>query len=130
MGRLKELLDKQAKDALNEKEAKELEKLLAKADEAEDSSEDDDSEDDEEEKAINEAAKKMADEVQKRVSKEMKDMREIVDSLKDTYDDKADKEVRFIDDPRLGRKTVEELSEMKVVIDERVKKRPQEHYSI
>jgi HK97 family phage major capsid protein len=122
MGRLKELLDKQAKDALNEKEAKELEKLLAKADEAEDSSEDDDSEDDEEEKAINEAAKKMADEVQKRVSKEMKDMREIVDSLKDTYDDKADKEVRFIDDPRLGRKTVEELSEMKVVIDERVKK--------
>lgn len=125
MGKLKELLDKKAKGSLTEDETKELEKLLAKADEESESESEEESDEEsegEEEQAIDEAAKKIASKVQEQTSKDIKEMREIVDSLKETPKVSVKKEARFIDDPKLGRKTVEELAETKIVLDDRKKK--------
>lgn len=118
MGRLKELLDKQSKDELDEEEKKELEQLLEKADGEDESKEDEES--DEEEKAIDDAATKLANKVQEKTSSEMKKLTEIVESLKENKSEiVVSKEARFIDDPRLGKKSVEELSEMKILLPDR-----------
>ena len=120
MGRLKELLDKKAQDALSDEEAKELEVLLTKADEAEESDDDDD---DAEDEAIEAAANKLAAKVQEKTAKDMKELKDIVASLKESQDPAiVKKEARFIDDPKLGRKSVEELAETKMVLDDRKKK--------
>lgn len=118
MGKLKDLLDKQAKGELSEEEKKELEKLLAKADEAVE--EDSDLDNDNEEEAIEEAANKLASKIQEKTSSDMKELKDIVKSLKEEKKDvKVTKEARFIEDPKLGRKSVEELSEMKIVLSDR-----------
>lgn len=118
MGRIKDLLDKKAKDELSDEEAKELEELLEKAD-----TEVEDVEDvEDEEKAIEEAAHKMASKVREEVSKDVKELRDIVSSLKEsTPEVKVTKEARFIEDPKLGRKSVDELAETKMVLDDRKK---------
>lgn len=133
MGRLKELLDKQAKDDLTDAEEKELKDLLAKADEVVSTPESDESDEDEdttdENEAIEEAANKMADKINKQTSQHVKELKEIVDSLKENHQVVVDKQSKFIDDPRLGRKTLEQLSEMKIVLEDR-KKRGKKNYEI
>lgn len=122
MGKLKELLDKQAEGTLSEAEEKELQALLAKADETiEDNGGEEESSEEDEEKAIDEAASKIAEKVRKETSSDMKDLKEIVKSLKESKVE-VTKQASFIDDPRLGRKSVEELSEMKIVLDDRQKR--------
>lgn len=123
MGRLKELLDKKAQDSLTDEEAKELEVLLAKADEASEEPEGDpEGEEDDDEKAIEDAATKLAAKVQEKTAKDMKELKDIVASLKEVTPAEVKKQARFIDDPKLGRKSVEELAETKMVLEDRKKK--------
>lgn len=121
MGKLKELLEKKENGTLTEDEEKELKTLLEKAD-VETPEPEEGEDDDDEEQAIDDAAKKIAGKVQAENSKHIKEMKDIVASLKESPQISTKQESRFIDDPRLGRKTVEELSEIKIVLDDRVKK--------
>lgn len=126
MGKLKELLEKKAKDELTTDEAKELEELLEKADATAATVEEEDAD---EEKAIEEAAHKMASKVREEVNKDIKELKDIVSSLKEVQTVEVKKEARFIDDPKLGRKSVDELAETKMVIDDR-KKAGKKHFEV
>ena len=124
MGRIKELQEKLEKDGLEDKEQKELDELLSEAkssDEEEDSKE-------EEEKAIDEAAKKLADkaveDAESRISKSIDKLSEKLESgLIVPENAKIEvKSHKFIVDKKYGKKSVEELEDIKVTIPDRVKK--------
>lgn len=115
MGQIADLLEKKALGTLTEEEAKQLDTLLAEAKLAGEAKvKEDDSE------SVDVAAQKMADAVQKRIDE---GMAKVMESLKPA--DKPAVEVKesakYIVDPKLGKKTVEELSEMKISLDARAK---------
>lgn len=117
MGRIKEL---QAKAELTEAEQKELDELLSEA-KAVDTAEDVDAE----EKAIDEAAKKLAD---KAVEQAEGRLASSIDGLiakldkSETSNATVTKESRFIVDKKYGKKTVEELEDIKVEVPGRAAK--------
>lgn len=131
MGKLKDLLDKKAKNELTEEEEKELDELLKKADEevTPDEPSTDDTDDVDEDAAVEEAAEKLASKFQEKMSKRDKKIDELIAKLEKKPEITVTKEARFIDDPKLGRKSVEELSEMKLVLSER-KKQGKKHTEI
>lgn len=112
MGRIKEL---QAKDSLNDAEQKELDELLAEAKEL--NSEVETKSADSEEQAIDAAASAIADKaVEQAESRIAKSIEDLTQALKPQTEAKVVKESKFITDPTYGRKSVEELAEIKVVL--------------
>lgn len=123
MGRIKEL---QEKANLSDAEQKELDELIAEAKAAD--AVEDSSDVDAEEKALDEAAKKLADkavaEAEDRISKSIDKLTEklskgfeVADDAKITVDSP-----KFIVDKKYGKKTVEELDEIKETVADREKK--------
>lgn len=120
MGRIKELLELKASGKISDEELKELNTLQSEAKDAADESADGDDADDEE-KAIDEMADKLAaaatERLEKGLEKVLKGMEkhnkeEVV--VKD--------ESKFIVDRKLGKKTVQELGEIKVALPGRQEK--------
>lgn len=118
MGRIKELLEKKAEGTITEAEAKELAELQAEAKEAD--VETTEESNDEEEKAINDLVANISKAVTERVSQNISDAQEKSSKVEVT------KEAKYIVDPKLGRKSVDELADMKVVIPGRNNKQNKE----
>lgn len=118
MGKIAELLEKKALKTITDEEKKELDTLLA---EAKDVSEDSDVKSDEDAEAdIDKMAQKFADTVSASVDSKIE---KLVESLKEKDAEvKEENGKSYIVDKRLGKKTVEELSEMKVQISDRATK--------
>lgn len=117
MGRIKDLLKKQNDEGLSEEEEKELGKLQDQADELIDGQEEKD--EDGEEEYIEKMADQLAQQAQEKVSESLQP---IVDKLDQGQPDvKVEKEAKFIDDPKLGRKSVDELADMKLELPGRKK---------
>lgn len=116
MGRIKELLDKKAQKEISEAELKELETLQAEAKaavEAEEAEED-------EEKAIDEMATKLADAASERLTAGIE---KVLAGMQPAQPKEVKTESKFIVDRRLGKKTVEELAEIKVDLPNRQDKK-------
>lgn len=124
MGRIKELQEKLADKGLDEAEQKELDELLeeAKAVKAEEKTEEDN-----EEKAIDEAAKAIADkaveQAESKISKSIAELTAAINKgssheVEDTTNVQV-KSPKVIVDPVYGKKTLDELSTIKVQIEGR-----------
>jgi len=119
MGDIADLLEKKALKTITEDEQKKLDLLLAEAEEASKQKEAEETDEESDDEAVDAAAQKMADAVQKRVEAGMK---KVLDSIKPAETSvQVTHEAKFVVDQRLGKKSVEELGDMKVKIDERVK---------
>jgi len=121
MGRIKELQEKLNKEGLSEAEQKELDELLS--DVAEMTTK---AEDESEEKALDEAAKKLADkaveEAESRLSKSIDALTAKLNKGLEVSDDakiEVTKSPKFVVDSKYGKKTVEELEDIKVAMPER-----------
>jgi len=126
MGRIAELRKKQADEGLSKSEEKELKELLAEADEASKSSKKEEAEEEEEEadEEVEKLSNKLVKSIQDANEASRKETDEKLDkvlkALEDGGGEIKDKNVsKVIVDPKLGRKTVEELSEIKVAIPQR-----------
>ena len=112
MGRIKELQDKKS---LTEAEQKELDELLAEAKEL--NSEVEVKSEVSDEQAIDDAASAIADkaveQAETRIAKSIEDLTKALNVEKKA---KVVKESKFIVDPTYGRKSIEELAEIKVVL--------------
>lgn len=115
MGRLAELFEKKANGSLTEEEQKEYATLMAEAKAAQEGeSEEEQNEDEQVDKLANDFAKKFMDKVGGN-----KEMSEKMDKLFDLIKEKEAKspvEGKFIVDRKLGKKSVEELAEIKVAV--------------
>lgn len=127
MGRLAELFEKKAAGSLTEAEQKEYNTLMAEAKSAAEadagdtgSDDNDDSSDDEE---VEKLAKSLADAVNKNLEANNVKFDQLVKALeaRDKQED-VNKDAGFIVDKNLGKKTVEELAEIKVAIPNRQNK--------
>lgn len=112
MPRLTELLAKQADKSITEEEEKELQALIAKAEEAEGEDEGNDEEE------IEKAAQAFADKVTSKIEDATKGFEKVVEALEKSVGD-SKVERGYIIDKKLGKKTPEELAEVKVVVSER-----------
>lgn len=120
MGRIKELQEKAEKGNLEEAEQKELDELLAEAKASVEAVEK--AEDNSEEKAIDEMATTIADKaVEQANAKLSKSIEELTNTLKGEMSASADvtKVPKYIVDPTYGRKTLDELAEIKVELPDR-----------
>lgn len=121
MGRIKELQAKLEKEGLNEAEQKELDELLADVEEITTKADEDN-----EEKALDEAAKKLADkaveEAESRLSKSIDALTAKLDKGLEISDDakiEVTNSPKFIVDSKYGKKSIEELEDIKVAMPER-----------
>lgn len=117
MGKIAELLEKKALKTITEDEQKELDSLLAEADIAKEGKKADDDE------SVEEAAQKMADMLQKSMDERDQKWEKLLESMQEKQDNQAKSTgVQFMVDKALGKThTVEDLSEMKVVLPGREK---------
>lgn len=118
MGKLKELLDKQAKGELTEDEEKELKELQADFAEIEDKK----SDEADEEKELDEAATKFADMVNEKVKTTLEDITKKME-VKEVETKEAP---TVIVDKKYGSKTVQELDDIKIKLGNRQDKVHQE----
>lgn len=122
MGRIKELKDKQAKGELTKDEEKELKGLLS---EAKDVTSDDEAQSEQAEEAEEEAedAEKAVDELSDRMAKSFMDkiqpISDLADKLSKTPKAEVNAEQKFIVDPQMGKLSLSDLEEKKVVIADR-----------
>lgn len=122
MGRINELLEKKKAGDISEVELKELDELQSEAKAAVDSTT---KTEEEEEKAIDDLADKLANAASDRLEKGLAAV------LKKMEDRQAPQlevvhEAKFIVDPKLGRKSIDELSEIKVALPGREDKKVKE----
>ena len=126
MGRIQDLISKRDGDGLSEDEEKELQGYLSEADDEKQLEEDD-------EKAIDEAASKIASKAEEKVTSNLESLVERIEntqssqdtgseSSKESPDVRVTSEARFIHDPRMGKKSVDELSDQKVEVPGRAAK--------
>lgn len=122
MGKIKELQEKLKQGTISEEEQKELNELLAEAKENTEENTTEETSEEEEEKAVNALADKLAESATKRLeeglSKVLKSME--VKTPVVTH------EAKFIVDSKLGKKSVDELSEIKVALPRRQDKEVKE----
>lgn len=124
MGEIAELLEKKALDTITEDEQKKLDQLLAEAKlatskkkDSEEEAKDDKIEDTDD--AVDAAAQKMADAVQSRVEEGLK---KVMDSLKPIAPRiETGESAKYIVDAKLGKKTIDELGDMKIKLGDRAK---------
>lgn len=122
MGRIKELQEKQKQGSITEEELKELNELIAESKEMAETLEDED-------KALDDLADKLAESAfEKAESRLSAGLEDILKGLQTKSDDsvKVTKEAKFIVDARLGKKTVEELDQIKVAVPGRTDKQYKE----
>lgn len=125
MARIKELLEKKAKGEITDVELKELQELQAEAQEVNETTTGEDENAQEEEEAISKMADKLAESAMGRLEAGLQKVIKSMEEKKDTSVI-VSHESKFIVDPKLGRKTVEELSEIKVAIPGREDKKVKE----
>lgn len=120
MARILELLEKKKAGEISDVELKELEELQLEA-KAFDGDEESGNAD--EEKAIDDLAEKLATAASDRVEKGLAAILKRMDDKATANDPVITKEAKFIFDPKLGKKSVEELSEIKIDIPGREDKK-------
>lgn len=130
MGRIKELLEKKQKGEISDVELKELTELQAEAKEVDSPPQPKPDQptpptEDEEEKAIDELASKLASSVTDQVSKGIEGLVNKL-NVKEETEVKVTNESKFIFDKKLGKKSVKELSEIKVALPGREDKKIKE----
>jgi HK97 family phage major capsid protein len=123
MGKIADLLEKQALGTLTDAEQKELTSLLAEAKLAIKGAEDN-KEDEKEDESVEDAAQKMADILTKKMDdRDNERFEKLLETLKDkapAADNDKSADLGFIVDKKLGKShTVDELAEIKVVLDQR-----------
>lgn len=120
MGKIAELLEKKALKTITEAEQKELDLLLKEATMAKGvaDGEDDGADDGADEAAVEDLAQKLADAA---TSKMEEGLKKVMDSFKPADEDKSKTgDPVFVVDKKLGKNhTVDELSEMKIVLSQR-----------
>lgn len=122
MGRIKELLEKKAANSLTEEEAKELQELQA---EFKAMQEAEAKEAETEEKEIDDLANKFAESVLSKVDSKLEDItKKLGDASKISIKTKAESPI--IVDKKYGRKTVDELSDIKIELHNRKDKQYKE----
>lgn len=114
MGRIKELLDKQAKGLLTDEEATELKELQAEAK----GFESDDAKKVDDEKEIDEMATQFADTVMKKVESKLSEVTEKMNEKQEPRIETKDGPAVIVD-KRYGKKTVEELADIKIKVETR-----------
>lgn len=116
MGKIKELLEKKKAGTITDDETKELNELLAESKEAgEETTTEEETAD--EEKAIDEAADKLVEKLTEKMG--MGEVDKKLDKVLKAFEEKqvkVTKSPKFITDKKLGTKTVEELSEIKIAL--------------
>lgn len=127
MGRIKELLEKKAKGEITDQEVKELEELQSEAKDAEEPEEPKEPEtpEGEEEKEIADVTNKLVEAIEARDAKRDEKLDKVLKALGEK-EVKAPVKTKFIVDPKLGKKSVDELAEIKVAIPGREDKRVKE----
>lgn len=118
MGRIKELQEKQAKSELTKAEEKELQELLAEAkanDAPEEPAEEAGDDDAEADKAVEELSDKLA----KGFMDKIAPIQELADKLNQEPEVKVTGEAKFIVDPQMGKVSVKELEDQKIVLSDR-----------
>lgn len=123
MGKLADLLAKQKDGSLTDAEEKELQTLLAKADEAV-STADEVVED--EEKAIDDLAEKLAAAATARVEKGLEKVLKSLEQKTAVTTVETKQTSKFIVDRKLGKKSIDELAEIKVAVPGRENKQNKE----
>jgi len=118
MGKIAELLEKKALQTISEEEQKELDSLLAEAKLA-DSSKAKEAEGDDAEAEVEKLAQKFADSVSSSVDSKFEKLMDAMKAKDTTAVEVTEGSKGFIVDKKLGRKSVEELSEIKVAMPER-----------
>jgi HK97 family phage major capsid protein len=117
MGRLAELFEKKALNTLSDEEKKEMDTLLAEAKMA-DQNEDQHTDDEDVEKEVEAAAQKMADMVQEKIEKNNKEILDVLQEMRGSNENIkiTDNSNGYVVDKQLGKKSVSELSEIKVKV--------------
>lgn len=129
MGKLKELLDKQKAGTISDAEQKQLDALLAKADEdaenaAVNTDKDPSEDEDDAEQAVNDLADKLAEGAMSRLEQGLDKVLKGIEKHQEPVTVKA--QSGFIIDKRLGKKSVDELAEIKVAVPNREGKKHKE----
>jgi HK97 family phage major capsid protein len=120
MGKLAELYAKKAKGELTEAEEKELDALISKMDAEAPADPPANNEDEEDvDKAIEAASQRLADTVQKGMDDHYTKIEKLVEGLNTEPQVKTSDTPQFIVDKTLGKKSVKELADMKVKLQER-----------
>lgn len=121
MGQIADLLEKKALGTLSEEEQKQLDTLLREAAMATKAEEP--KEDENEEEAVEALAQKLADSATSKIDASVDKLAKVMDSFAEKHEKaQVTKEPQFIVDKKLGKThTVEELSEIKVVLPGREK---------
>lgn len=125
MARIKELLEKKKAGSLTEEEAKELQELQAEAKLVAEEENTEETGTEDEEKAIDELANQLVEKATDRLEKGLEKVLKGLES-KSTPVAKVTKEAVYIVDPKLGKKSVEELDDIKVAIPGREEKKQKE----
>ena len=118
MGRLKDLLDKKAKDGLTDDEQKELDTLLTKADE---DVTPEPSDDDSEEVDVEEEAKKLVDAIDKTFAERSKASDEKLDQVLKAIGSTKEpvqptSKPKMVVDPKMGEVSIDKLAEEKIYL--------------
>jgi HK97 family phage major capsid protein len=124
MGRIKELLEKKKAGTLTEEEVKELNELQTESKALDEGNGGEGGDDADEEKAVDELAQKLADQATARMEKGLEKILKGMESKSAPV--QVTKEAKFVVDPKLGKKTVQELSEIKVALPNREDKQVKE----
>lgn len=125
MGKLKELLAKKEAGTISEEEQKELDTLLHKADESVENPDPKPEGDENDDEAVDALGKSLADAATKRMEENFEKMLKAIED-KSEVKVEVKNEAKFIVDPKLGKKSVDELSEIKIAVPNREDKKHKE----